>query len=407
MARKWKTVHHLAIEAGLDVDAALIMLWDAGFDKLAGPDDIIRSRDLNRARRALGVPTRRELRDPSYWQQLLGIDADGLRSLLEAAGISASQNMRRLPKGSVRVLRRYARAQGLQTRSAEARRSVPAAHTERQPPLRTWPIIGYLRDPIHWLNTDDVLAIHYALVQDFANSSDPIDPAGVRSAALLESAVFRPQTALGDNLKYPTIEMSAAALLHSLILDHPFHNGNKRTALVAMLVFLDENRFIPTCHEDELFKLVVQVAQHGLGVPNGPHLADREVLAIADWLHLRIRPVEIGENPIPWRKLRRILAAYGAETSFPGGVGNRINIERKVIRKGAFGRRKEVVLRTQVYYAGDGRDAEKNTIKKIREDLELDEMHGVDSVAFYNQAGTVPDDFIIQYRKTLRRLSRL
>ena len=44
---------------------------------------------------------------------------------------------------------------------------------------------------------------------------------------------MRPQTGLGTIDKYPTIEQKAAALLHSLIKNHAFHNGNKRTALVA------------------------------------------------------------------------------------------------------------------------------------------------------------------------------
>src|SRR5437667_1950835 len=95
---------------------------------------------------------------------------------------------------------------------------------------------------IETLTKEDVLRIHEYLVRDFAQSDDPIAPSGVRSEALLESAIGRQHVALGDEMKYATIHENAATLLYGLCLDHPFHNGNKRTALVAMLVHLDRNK---------------------------------------------------------------------------------------------------------------------------------------------------------------------
>jgi len=77
-------------------------------------------------------------------------------------------------------------------------------------------------------------------VADFAGTGDPIAPPGVRSMTLLESAVSRQHTALGGRLKYADPVSSAATLLYGICSDHPFHNGNKRTALVAMLVHLDD-----------------------------------------------------------------------------------------------------------------------------------------------------------------------
>jgi prophage maintenance system killer protein len=91
------------------------------------------------------------------------------------------------------------------------------------------------------LTAEDVLTIHEYLINDFAATSDPISPPGVRSVALLESAVGRQHTGTGSTLKYPDPIDNAATLLYGVCLDHPFHNGNKRTALVAMLVHLDKN----------------------------------------------------------------------------------------------------------------------------------------------------------------------
>ena len=68
---------------------------------------------------------------------------------------------------------------------------------------------------------------------------------GVRDATLLESAVAAPQaTALGEPLLADAVEMAAAYLFY-LCRNHPFVDGNKRTALATCLVFLSENGLLP------------------------------------------------------------------------------------------------------------------------------------------------------------------
>jgi len=209
-------------------------------------------------------------------------------------------------------------------------------------------------------------------------------------------------------MKYPTVEMAAASLLHALVHDHPFHNGNKRTALVALLVFLDLNSLVLTCEEEALFKLVLQLAQHALAVGPRAELPDREVLHVAQWLRDNTRFVEKGDRAIPWRQLRRIVNDFACECEIPATVGNRLNISRVVqSRPNIFGRIRIRTLRTQVAYGDEGREVDKGTINKIRRDLELDDEHGIDSGAFYDRSAITHSDFIIRYRKTLRRLARL
>jgi death-on-curing protein len=238
-----------------------------------------------------------------------------------------------------------------------------------------------------------VLAIHEALVADFRKSRDPIDPPGVRSESLLGSAVMRPYTSLGGVSKYPSLPMAAAALFHALVLDHPFHNGNKRTGLVSLVVFLDKNDHVLRAGEDELYEYVLRVADHrivdGPG-PDDPLRADREMLKIAQWIHGRTRRVGRGEQILQFRQLERILKTYGCE--FEIVPGNRVNIRRG-------GRQ------TQVFYASKGRDVEPNTIHKIRTDLELDDEHGYDSTIFYNREQRIPE-FITRYRRILERLAK-
>lgn len=400
---KRTSVAQLASEAGIEMDEALIALWDAGFHKLTGPRDLLSRGDANRARRALGLATRRELASPEYWQSQLSLSRPELDSLLADLGVSRPFDGTRLRARAIHRLRSERRLRALPIPAEEP--VVLTAQAETEQPL-IWEIIGH-ELTLSYLSLEDAIAIHEELVADFANTSDPLEPPGVRSIALLDSAVHRPRTSNGEVFKYPTVEMAAAALLYGLVQDHPFHNGNKRTGLVALLVFLDENGMLLTCEEDALFKLVLQLAQHALVKGVRRELADREVLEVARWIRRNSRLMGKGDRALPWRRLRRILADYDCVLSFPGS-GNRINIERRVIGKSRWlGRPREIILKTQTHYGDEGREVDKTAINRIRRELYLDDDHGVDSATFYDRAATTPSEFILRYRKTLRRLARL
>jgi len=77
---------------------------------------------------------------------------------------------------------------------------------------------------------DEVLAIHTRLIETFGG------PGGVRDPGLLESALFRPRTGY-----YRDIAEMATALFESLLMNHPFIDGNKRVAFFATDVFLRLN----------------------------------------------------------------------------------------------------------------------------------------------------------------------
>jgi death-on-curing family protein len=139
-----------------------------------------------------------------------------------------------------------------------------------------------------YLTTNDLLAIHDALVIFFAAENDPIFPPGPKDIGLLDSASHRPMTAINignSNTieKYTTIHRKAAALFHSMIKNHPFHNGNKRTALVALLIFLENNDITIDANDDRLFEFVINTAIGNLIKP-GPISSDNEVEKIEEWI---------------------------------------------------------------------------------------------------------------------------
>ena len=78
-----------------------------------------------------------------------------------------------------------------------------------------------------YIRLDDVLAIHADQIKRYGGTH------GVRDPGLLEAALFRPQTGY-----YPSLIEEAAALWESLSQNHPFVDGNKRTAFAATYVFL-------------------------------------------------------------------------------------------------------------------------------------------------------------------------
>lgn len=93
--------------------------------------------------------------------------------------------------------------------------------------------------PLSHLTTSAVHAIHEQVLA--AHGGAP----GVREPALLASAIAAPQATIsGKPLITDPIEIAAAYLFY-LCRNHPFVDGNKRTALAACLVFLDSNRLLP------------------------------------------------------------------------------------------------------------------------------------------------------------------
>ena len=104
------------------------------------------------------------------------------------------------------------------------------------------------------LTVEIVREIHQAAIRDFGGSD------GIRENALLESAVAAPQATFGGKAIYESLTEIAAAYLYYLCRNHPFLDGNKRTALGACLVFLRLNGVETKPDGPEWEQLVLDVA---------------------------------------------------------------------------------------------------------------------------------------------------
>lgn len=82
----------------------------------------------------------------------------------------------------------------------------------------------------------------------------------MRDLGLLESAVVRPQASFEGEDLYPNIYLKAGALVHGLLRNHPFVDGNKRTSMYSAMTFLELNgyKFVAGQKEVVVFALKVE-----------------------------------------------------------------------------------------------------------------------------------------------------
>ncbi|MCF2147432.1 type II toxin-antitoxin system death-on-curing family toxin [Desmonostoc muscorum LEGE 12446] len=106
-----------------------------------------------------------------------------------------------------------------------------------------------------FLTISQVLDIHQRQIQKFGGTS------GVRDEGLLDSALAQPQATFGGELLHPTIGEQAAAYLYHLAMNHPFIDGNKRTAFAVMDTFITVNGYSLNLSQEQAYNLVIQVVQ--------------------------------------------------------------------------------------------------------------------------------------------------
>ena len=116
--------------------------------------------------------------------------------------------------------------------------------------------------------------MHTVAVTEFGGSQ------GIRDRGLLESAIARPLASFGGKNLYDTPSKRAAALAESLVLNHGFIDGNKRTAMYAMAAWLEREDYVFEAARGELRDLALAIASHELTTEQ-----------IASWLEKRSKQI--------------------------------------------------------------------------------------------------------------------
>ena len=118
----------------------------------------------------------------------------------------------------------------------------------------------------------EVESIHELLIDKFGGSK------GIRDRGILESAINRPFQTFDQIELYPRPVDKAAAIFESIISNHPFVDGNKRTAYVLMRLILRENKLDIYADQTEKYEFVLRAAK-----------GEIKFDSIRDWLTSHIR----------------------------------------------------------------------------------------------------------------------
>jgi death on curing protein len=105
-----------------------------------------------------------------------------------------------------------------------------------------------------YLSAEQVLFIHSRLIDETGGSH------GIRDTGLLQAAVERPKATFGGKDLYPDSFYKAAALLESLIKNHPFIDGNKRTAMASTGLFLQKNGYSLETSQKDFVRFALAMA---------------------------------------------------------------------------------------------------------------------------------------------------
>lgn len=107
---------------------------------------------------------------------------------------------------------------------------------------------------IRYLNVEEILRLHFQVIEDFGGSH------GVRDENRLRSVVDAPKQSVFNADQYPTVFAKTAVYLRNIIGDHPFTDGNKRTALTCGAIFLQYNGYRLHATPLEVEEFTVRIA---------------------------------------------------------------------------------------------------------------------------------------------------
>lgn len=271
---------------------------------------------------------------------------------------------------------------------------------------------------LSFISVQDAINMHDLLSNnvELLNIMDPVEPRGVKSINMLESAISKQQAGFGDYFHYDNVYKNCAAVLYGIINNHPFNNGNKRTAFLCMLKHLFNNGYVLKCDvsQTEIYNFLIAIASNRLkqhAATQCPKFYkqyakinwddDLNILYIAHWIRRsaiskqRQIKYELTDN-----ELVKILNNAELDAKFEGHilkVSNRVSLVDKFLGKSK---------KTCEY----GRNAKKNRVSreivhKIRKDFNLTSENGFDDVNFYNPE-TFFDQELLTYKSLIYKLSK-
>jgi death-on-curing protein len=256
----------------------------------------------------------------------------------------------------------------------------------------------------------DVLRAHYLIADFFLENEYGIGGVGPKSLNLLHSAVYRQFVSFGGTEKWPDPFDKLATLFFGLVKDHPFHDANKRTALLVALFQLDRLNRTPKAKQKEFEDFVVEVADDRLAkYPRYRQLTeeeeDAEVRFIADFLKRSTRKTDSRHYTVTFRELRQRLKRLNYDLVDPQrGYINVVQLEESRTYLGLGPKILKPRRVCQINFPGWKNQVGRGTLREVRDKCGLTELWGYDSAVFYGDADPL-EALIDIYREPLRRLA--
>lgn len=294
-------------------------------------------------------------------------------------------------------------------------------HADVEREYQRWTKIVGGDDPYHADDTvglHDVLKAHFLLIDYFVEKNYAVGGVGPRDLDLLHSALSRQFTSYGGVKKWNGLFENCATLMFGLIMNHPFHDANKRTALLCVLFLLHRKKHIIELPQKRLDAMVVAIAANELHVyfsketryqkrltaAAGP---DEIVRILADFLRRNTRFRDDSSRSVTYSELNRALRGHGFELRNPSG--NYINVVRvEPARRANFlglgGRPEREVYLAQVGFPGWKDQVHKSALKTVREATGLTTKNGCDTRVLFKEAEPLTS-LISEYAEPLRRLA--
>lgn len=113
---------------------------------------------------------------------------------------------------------------------------------------------------MRYLTARQILLLHSRLIDVTGGSH------GVRDNERIQSAVEAPKQEVFSEVQYKTVHEKAAVYIRNIIFNHPFVDGNKRTAIICGLTFLELNGYLTKFKKSDIEKMAIRIVTRRLGI---------------------------------------------------------------------------------------------------------------------------------------------
>ena len=250
------------------------------------------------------------------------------------------------------------------------------------------------------LDLNDVLAVHFLIVDMFYGQREGLGGIGPKDVGLLSSAVSRQHASFGGTDKWHTTEEKVATLLYGIVLNHPFHDANKRTAFLTSLYYLQSAGRFPKITAKQFEDFVVKIADKSFKKMEKYQRSfseeeDGEIKYIAHFIRTVTRDIDRRDYQITFNDLNRILRRFDYELD--NADGNYIDIVHRSGRDAG----KKVC---QIGFPSWKKQVTRQAIKTVRKATGLHVLNGVDSQVFFKDVEPI-SQLLARYYEPLQRLA--